>query len=221
MTGERNLARLFISPVFLYASCGINLLEPMRIRTAIALASAVSVAALALPAQATPTARYYVRSHDASLRADVGMRHAFEHGFSADLTQAQASSLAARGVELEPMVQYTFSGQPAGKGKPAPVRRTVSNSAIHTLHKKPLSEGGYPRKTAQISGGAPANSSAFGVDYGIMRKTLMFRAAAYSRARRTRAGRLARGRQAKARPASSVASAPPATMLSAETGSKK
>ncbi len=100
----------------------------MRIRTALAFTTACSVVALAMPAMANPTARYFVRSTDPALKGELDARHAFPGGFSADLTPGKAAALSARGIELEPMVQYV----PLAKGgnKPSPSVRTTPTDQV-------------------------------------------------------------------------------------------
>jgi subtilisin len=125
----------------------------MRSRTALALTSALTLAALAMPAMATPTGRYYVRSTDSALRAELAARHGFERGFSADLTAGQAAALAARGVEIEPMVIYEIAGKP--EGKPG-----------GTVRKTPTDQ--VPWGIEKLYGGSVVPSGGAGIDVAVL-----------------------------------------------------
>jgi subtilisin len=152
MTGE-----LLTRPSFYILPANLTFSQRMRIRAVLAFTTVCSVVALALPAMANPTGRYYVRSTDASVREQHAARHLFAGGFSADLTDGEVKSLTARGIELEPMVIYTIEAKPEGKPGPS-VRKTPTDQVPWGIEKlyggSVIPSGGAGVEVAMLDTGA-------------------------------------------------------------------
>ncbi len=56
--------------------------------------------------------RYLIKSNDGLLKAQLGIRHNFDNGFTSDLTQGQLKALEKLGVEVEEVELYHILGKP-------------------------------------------------------------------------------------------------------------
>ena len=56
--------------------------------------------------------RYFIKSDNAFLKAQFGINHNFDNGFTSDLTQGQIRALQKIGVEVEEVIIYQLSARP-------------------------------------------------------------------------------------------------------------
>ncbi len=77
----------------------------------ISLALLLSISALAIAA-GEGKARYLVKSNDESLKSGKDVRHDFDNGFTADLTNTEANELRSRGIEVEAVPLRHITAKP-------------------------------------------------------------------------------------------------------------